>query len=152
MFLASAYCVMSVSFGTGFDRRRPPSQPTLRESWEGPKKALRCGAVPAEPFEPGPLPVAHAFDIEEAKERLSAARGGYEVVHRSPGLEVGVYVLVAPEPDRQQPHEDDEVYVVLEGRGTLDVEGRSFPVSEGDALFVEAGADHRFTGYESLSV
>ena len=37
------------------------------------------------------------------------------VVHASPGLEIGVYVLVAPEPDRQQPHELDEVYVVLEG-------------------------------------
>jgi hypothetical protein len=35
-----------------------------------------------------------------------------------------VYVLVAPpEPDRQQPHEDDEVYLVLEGSGTLEVEG-----------------------------
>ena len=73
-------------------------------------------------------------------------------MHRSPGLEVGVYVLVAPDPDTQQPHDDDEVYVVLEGRGTLDVEGRSFAVGEGDALFVEAGAHHRFTGYESLSL
>src|SRR5919201_2114786 len=106
MCLASAYCVMSVSFGTGFDRRRPPSQPTLRESWEGPKKALRCGAVPAEPFEPGPLPVAHAFDIEEAKERLSAARGGYEIVHRSAGPPGGGYVLLAPQPHPQPPPED----------------------------------------------
>ena len=63
-----------------------------------------------------------------------------------------MYVLVAPEADSQQPHDDDEVYVVLGGRGTLDVDGESFPVAEGDALFVEAGADHRFTGYESLSV
>jgi mannose-6-phosphate isomerase-like protein (cupin superfamily) len=73
-------------------------------------------------------------------------------VHRSPGLELGVYVLVAPEPDTQQPHEDDEVYVVLEGRGTLEVETESFAVGQGHAVFVEAGADHRFTGYESLSV
>lgn len=36
--------------------------------------------------------------------RLEAGSGGYEVVHASPGLEVGVYVLVAPEPDDQQPH------------------------------------------------
>jgi len=86
------------------------------------------------------------------QERLAAGSGGYEIVHRSTGLELGVYVLVAPEPDTQKPHEDDEVYVVLEGRGTLQVEGQSFSVSEGDALFVEAGADHRFTGYEALSV
>jgi len=96
--------------------------------------------------------VAHSFAIREAQQRLAGGNGGYEIVHRSPGLELGVYVLVAPEPDTQQPHEDDEVYVVLEGRGRLEVEGRAFPVGEGDALFVEAGADHRFTGYESLSV
>jgi mannose-6-phosphate isomerase-like protein (cupin superfamily) len=96
--------------------------------------------------------VAHGFAIREARQRLAAGSGGYEIVHRSPGLEIGVYVLVAPEPDTQQPHADDEVYVVLEGQGTLEVEGQAFPVSDGDALFVEAGADHRFTAYESLSV
>jgi mannose-6-phosphate isomerase-like protein (cupin superfamily) len=106
----------------------------------------------AEYFEPGPLPVAHAFEIEEAKERLSAAGGGYEIVHRSPGLEVGVYVLVAPEPDRQQPHDDDEIYVVLEGRGVLQVESERVELREGSAVYVPAGAEHRFVGYELLSV
>jgi mannose-6-phosphate isomerase-like protein (cupin superfamily) len=96
--------------------------------------------------------MAHAFTISQVQERLEAANGGYEIVHRSPRLEIGVYVLVAPEADMQQPHDDDEVYVVLSGSGTLEVEGKSFDVHEGDALFVEAGADHRFTGYESLAV
>jgi mannose-6-phosphate isomerase-like protein (cupin superfamily) len=96
--------------------------------------------------------MAHDFSIREAQERLEAGSGGYEIVHRSPRLEIGVYVLVAPQADTQQPHDDDEVYVVLSGRGTLEVDGKSFAVSEGDALFVEAGADHRFTGYESLAV
>ena len=94
----------------------------------------------------------HLFDVEDAKRRLEEGNGGYEVVHTSPGLEVGVYVLVAPEPDRQQPHEDDEVYVVLEGRGTLQVEDEQIDLTEGQAMFVAAGAEHRFTGYESLSL
>ena len=94
----------------------------------------------------------HAFRIADVKDRLAAASGGYEIVHESPGLELGVYVLVAPEPDRQQPHKDDEVYVILEGTGVLEVEGESTPVAEGDAVFVEAGVDHRFTAYEHLSV
>ena len=95
---------------------------------------------------------AHGFDVESVRRRLEAGNGGYEVVHGSPGLEIGVYVLVAPEPDRQQPHADDEVYVVLQGRGVLTVEGKAVPVEEGQAVFVPAGADHRFTGYEGLSV
>ena len=94
----------------------------------------------------------HAFGVASVVEKLRAAGGGYEIVHDSPGLELGVYVLVAPEPDRQQPHEDDEVYVVLEGTGILTVEGKDVPVKEGDAVFVEAGADHRFTAYEHLAL
>ena len=93
-----------------------------------------------------------AFGIAEVKDRLVAAAGGYEIVHQSAGLELGVYVLVAPEPDRQQPHEDDEVYVVLEGNGMLEVEGEALPVAQGSAVFVEAGAEHRFSAYEQLSV
>jgi hypothetical protein len=64
---------------------------------------------------------ACSFDVAAARARL-AERGGYEVVLESPGLEVGVYALVAPEPDHQQPHVDDEVYIVLEGEGSLNVE------------------------------
>ena len=100
----------------------------------------------------GPLPAAHPFDIESAKQRLAAGNGGYEIVHRSESVELGVYVLVAPEPDRQQPHEDDEVYVVLEGRGVLEVEDERLELREGHAVFVPAGAEHRFVGYERLSV
>jgi mannose-6-phosphate isomerase-like protein (cupin superfamily) len=88
--------------------------------------------------EPGPLPTAEPFDIAGVKERLAA--------------EIGVYVLVAPEPDRQSPHDHDEVYVVLEGRGTLEVEGEEVELHEGHAVFVPAGAEHRFVGYEQLSV
>ena len=91
-------------------------------------------------------PVSHSFDVGHVAGRLAAGNGGYEIVHESPGVEVGVYVLVAPEPDRQQPHEWDEIYVVLE------VEGEQVPVTLGEAIFVEAGADHRFTAYESLAL
>ena len=92
------------------------------------------------------------FDVVGVQQRLAAGTGGYEIVHRSPGLEIGVYVLVAPEPDRQSPHEDDEIYVVLEGRGVLTVENEQIPVEQGRAVFVPAGAEHRFTGYEGLSL
>jgi mannose-6-phosphate isomerase-like protein (cupin superfamily) len=94
----------------------------------------------------------HAFEIEQVRRRLEAGNGGYEVVHASPGLEVGVYVLVAPEPDRQQPHADNEVYVVLDGTGALNVEGEAIPVEQGQAIFVPAHAEHQFTAYEGLSV
>jgi len=95
---------------------------------------------------------SHPFDVSAVSARLQAANGGYEIVHESPGLELGVYVLVAPEPDRQQPHADDEVYLVLEGSGVLEIEGSAHPLAEGQAIFVSAGAEHRFTAYERLAL
>ena len=42
--------------------------------------------------------------------------------------------------------------MVLEGRGTLEIDGTAVPLTEGQAVFVPAGADHRFIGYENLTV
>ena len=108
-------------------------------------------SAPGGPVSGQPLQTARPFDIAGARERLRES-GGYEIIHKSVGLEIGVYVLVAPESDHQQPHADDEVYVVLEGSGTLDVEGERVELREGQAAFVPAGALHRFVGYEQLSV
>jgi len=92
------------------------------------------------------------FDVGASAARLSSKGGGYEVVHTSPGLEIGVYVLVAPEPDRQSPHLLDEVYLVLDGEGAIEVEGEGRQLAQGEAVFVPAGADHRFSGYERLTL
>ena len=92
------------------------------------------------------------FDVRGVQETLAAGSGGYEVVFDLPGLEVGVYVLVAPQPDRQEPHEWDEVYLVLEGHGVLTIEGERVELEEGQAVFVPAGAEHRFTDYDRLSL
>ncbi|HEX6491438.1 MAG TPA: cupin domain-containing protein [Gaiellaceae bacterium] len=93
-----------------------------------------------------------AFDVRAVQQRLAAAKGGYEVIHESAGLEVGVYVLAAPEPDRQQPHAEDEIYLVLEGSGVLEVAGEPTPLGEGEGMFVRAGLEHHFSGYERLSL
>ena len=106
------------------------------------KRALAIGTVGA----------VRDFDVGVTANRLAEAGGGYEVVHTSPGLEIGVYVLVAPEPDRQTPHAFDEVYVVLEGEAEIEVEGERRRLSRGEAVFVAAGAEHRFSGYETLAL
>jgi mannose-6-phosphate isomerase-like protein (cupin superfamily) len=108
--------------------------------------------VPGRRLTGGASAVGRALDLDGVKARLLAAGGGYEVVHESARLQLGVYVLVAPEPDHQQPHADDEVYVVLEGRGTLDIEGERVELREGQAAFVPARTPHQFVGYENLSV
>ncbi len=78
--------------------------------------------------------------------------GRYEIISETPGLELGVYRLAAPEPDRQKPHADDELYVVLEGSGVLDVDGERLDARTGDALFVAAGVPHRFVDYDTITL
>ena len=93
-----------------------------------------------------------SFEVAGTAARLAERGGGYEVVHTSPGLEIGVYVLVAPEPDRQVPHSFDEVYVVLDGDGEVEVAGERRPVTRGEGIFVAAGVEHGFHAYEELSL
>jgi mannose-6-phosphate isomerase-like protein (cupin superfamily) len=101
---------------------------------------------------PQALDRPRAFDITEAKARLCAADGGYELVHASTRLEICVYTLIAPEPDHQRINKDDELYIVLEGRGALDVGGERLELREGRAAFIPAGATHCFSAYEHLTV
>ena len=60
-------------------------------------------------------------------------------------LRVGLY---APRgTDTQQPHDQDEVYVVMSGRGTFRNGSTSHPFQPGDVLFVPAGVRHVFENF-----
>jgi mannose-6-phosphate isomerase-like protein (cupin superfamily) len=92
------------------------------------------------------------FPIAEVRARLEAQNGGWEVVHESPNLEVGVLVRKAPTPDPPVRHTADEVYVVLAGEATLEADGESRRLRPGDAAFVAVGKEHHFVDYELISV
>ena len=49
--------------------------------------------------------------------------------------------------DPQQPHDRDEVYFVAAGSGEFVVDGERSRFAAGDALFVRAGAVHRFENF-----
>ena len=72
-----------------------------------------------------------------------AARPWHEVV-RSGSLSAGVYALAAGAVDEQQPHAQDEVYVVVDGSAELEIDGRRSPVRAGTVAYVPARAEHRF--------
>ena len=63
-----------------------------------------------------------------------------------PDLSAGTYSLPAGATDDQQPHTEDEVYVVMSGRATLTAGGDAVPVGPGSVVYVPAGEEHRFTG------
>lgn len=49
--------------------------------------------------------------------------------------------------DIQQPHTQDELYVVQRGHSAFWRDGQRLDVSPGDVLFVPAGAAHRFEDF-----
>jgi mannose-6-phosphate isomerase-like protein (cupin superfamily) len=49
--------------------------------------------------------------------------------------------------DYQDAHEQDELYVVLRGSGTLVLGDSRILFSQGDVLFVPAGKDHHFESF-----
>jgi mannose-6-phosphate isomerase-like protein (cupin superfamily) len=63
---------------------------------------------------------------------------------RVPSMSLGIYELPAGATDPQKPHNEDEVYYVLKGRGCIRVGEADRPVEAGDIVFVEARIEHRF--------
>lgn len=74
----------------------------------------------------------------------SASGRAYLEFLRSESLSVGLYVLPAADVDRQQPHREDEIYVVMSGRSRFTAGDQTRDVSQGDVIFVAAGVAHRF--------
>jgi len=85
---------------------------------------------------------AKSFTLDGLRSR--APKKAYEEFLRVPSMSLGVYHLGKGTKDPQSPHREDEVYVVLRGRASLEVAGRRFEATPGAILFVAAGADHRF--------
>jgi mannose-6-phosphate isomerase-like protein (cupin superfamily) len=50
-------------------------------------------------------------------------------------------------PNVQTPHEQDEIYVIVRGRGVLVHDGRRDPCEAGDLAFVAAGTEHHFEDF-----
>lgn len=68
----------------------------------------------------------------------------YKELKRVPDLSLGVYRLSAGATDPQEPHTEDEVYVVLAGRARFREGSKEYPVGPGSILYVRAGACHSF--------
>lgn len=86
-----------------------------------------------------------AHEVPELDPQPRDAEGhGYVDFLASELLSVGLAVWPAGSTDRQRPHEEDEVYYVISGRGVIRVGGEDRPVKPGSLVFVAAHVEHRF--------
>ncbi len=60
-------------------------------------------------------------------------------------------IVFAPQgKDYQSAHTQDEIYVVMQGNGVLELDGEHLAFDQGDVLFVAAGIEHRFIEMHDL--
>ena len=72
---------------------------------------------------------------------------------RVPDLSVGTYCIPVGGKDGQQPHTEDEIYVVLRGHARLVAGSGEATVGPGSVIYVPAYESHEFTEVsEDLSV
>jgi len=70
----------------------------------------------------------------------AAMRFAYVLKHGT--MKLGLYAQT--DVDRQQPHAQDELYVIASGKADFLREDQRVACAQGDVLFVEAGVVHRF--------
>ena len=85
-----------------------------------------------------------AFDLAQLVVQQKATGNPYLEFLRVPALSCGIYTLPAGAKDLQSPHDEDEVYLVVSGRGRLRVGGEDQAVGPGSLLFVRATSEHSF--------
>jgi mannose-6-phosphate isomerase-like protein (cupin superfamily) len=85
------------------------------------------------------------ISTKEALEKLSNSKQLFLELFTHGTLSVEVY---KPNKfDHQQPHEKDEVYIVISGEGDFYSNGKTVKFQKGDFLFVPAGVEHRFENF-----
>ena len=76
---------------------------------------------------------------------MASADGLYGVLLENGSMELGYYQ--PKNSDEQTPHEQDEIYIVQTGTGTLARGDEKIAFGPGDALFVAAGVEHHFIDF-----
>ncbi|HTZ92774.1 MAG TPA: cupin domain-containing protein [Streptosporangiaceae bacterium] len=75
---------------------------------------------------------------------FAGTTGGWAEQLRVADLSVGTYSIPAGGTDTQEPHTEDEIYLVTAGRAVLESGGVRAEVRPGSVIYVPAGEVHRF--------
>ncbi|QXH43919.1 cupin domain-containing protein [Pseudomonas xanthosomatis] len=82
------------------------------------------------------------LDEREAAQRLKASDDLFHILFKRGDFSMELF---APRgSDTQQPHAQDEIYVISSGRSSFRRADQVVSVQAGDTLFVPAGVEHRF--------
>ena len=95
----------------------------------------------------------NAFEYGEISQEQAQSGKPYLQFINEGTMSLGLYALAAGSTDTQSPHEEDEIYYVVAGRGSIVVAGERRPVRPGSIVFVAKEVEHRFVDIvEDLSI
>ncbi len=88
------------------------------------------------------------FQLPELMAKLDAKTTRFQELLRTPSLSCSLYHIPAGSKEMQSAHEEDELYLVLEGRARLRVEDEDHCVEKGTMMYVRTACDHAFFDIE----
>lgn len=89
-------------------------------------------------------PAWQVFDLDKLIEKAHRGDVDYQEFLSEPTMSCGIYYLKVGSTDMQGYHDEDEIYVILEGRGRLRVGEEDRAVNPGAVLYVRASEEHAF--------
>ena len=90
--------------------------------------------------------------LAEARARIPGPSGEHSVSVLQRGS-LNVKLSLPVRPNQQTPHTQDEIYVIVRGRGVLHHDGKRDAFEAGAVMFVAAGTEHHFEDFtEDLTV
>lgn len=85
------------------------------------------------------------ISLEQALAGIPAEGEPFYQVLKEPHMRAVIYT--PRQVDTQEPHLEDEVYLVVQGRAVLEVGSATYPCRPGDLLYVEARTEHHFRDF-----
>jgi mannose-6-phosphate isomerase-like protein (cupin superfamily) len=84
--------------------------------------------------------------LAEARKRIPGPAGEHSVSVLQRGS-LNLKLSLPVRPNQQSPHTQDEIYVIIRGRGVLLHDGKRDAFEPGDVMFVAARTEHRFEDF-----
>lgn len=86
------------------------------------------------------------IDIRDLISKMDLDSSGFVNFFELEHLQAGILRLKPGEEDTQQPHSSDEVYLVLEGNGFIEIGKKVYSLRKDLFIFVPAEVKHQFYG------
>jgi mannose-6-phosphate isomerase-like protein (cupin superfamily) len=83
------------------------------------------------------------FDLDTFLSNFPKSRYFIDVMD-TPTMTVGIINLKKDQEDTQQPHTSDEIYYIISGRGTIEIDGIKNEVNPGKIIYIPKKIHHSF--------